>query len=69
MEISLDVSKLIEKFTKKNKKQILEIIKLDKDNKKIIVDLGIGGGMSFRYFTNADIELESEGNFLRILVK
>jgi len=66
--ILLDISKLVE-IAKDNKKDVNEIIKLNKEENKIFVSLKADRGYSYKYFTNADINFGVEDNNLVISIE
>ena len=68
MSLLLDISELVD-IAKENKKNISEIIKLDKIENKIFVSLSGERGYSYKYFTKADIELKIDGEDLTINVQ
>jgi len=64
----LDISELIE-IAKENKKDVNEIIKLDKINNKVFVSLRGERGYSYKYFTEADVNFKIDENNLAISVE
>jgi hypothetical protein len=52
MTFSLDMQEVVEEYDK----ELSEIVKIDNNEKKVIVKLGSRGGYSYRFFTDAKIE-------------
>lgn len=67
MAMLLDVSKLVE-LAKDNDKDVNEIIKLDKENNRVFISLRGTRGYSYKYFSDADIELKLQGELLSISI-
>lgn len=67
MAILMDINKAVE-FAEKNKKSIEEIIQLDKGNNRVKVSFD-KGGYSYEYFSDYDVDLKVDGNWLSIVVK
>lgn len=66
--ILIDVSEIV-KIANENKKNINDIVKVDKAQNKISVSLRDGRDYSHRYFTNANIITKIDGNWLTINVQ
>ncbi len=52
MTFSLNMRDVVEKYDR----ELSEIIKIDNNEKKVVVKLGSRGGYSYRFFTQAKIE-------------
>ena len=65
MAILFDVSELIE-IAKENRKDVSEIIKLDKEDNIVWVSLKGDRGYSYKYFSGSDVEFKLQGNDLSI---
>jgi hypothetical protein len=61
MVMLLDISELVE-IAKENKKDVKEMIKLDKDENKVFVSLRGERGYSYKYFTKAEVDLKIDDN-------
>jgi len=59
---SIDMKKLIDKF--KIKKTVLELVKIDEKEKKVIVKLGDNPGYSYKYFSSTKIIISFQGTVL-----
>ena len=65
MSLLLDISELVE-IANENRKDVNEIIKLDKEENRIFVSLKGERGYNYKYFTKADVDLKIEKNNLVI---
>jgi len=68
MIISLDISKYIE-IAEKNKQPIEKIVKLNKEENRVGVNLKQKGGSSYQYFSDSNVSIELEKNLLLIYIK
>lgn len=68
MVISLDISKYIE-IAEENKQTKENIVKLNKEENRVEVNLKQKGGYSYQYFSNSDVSIDLEKNLLSIYIK
>jgi hypothetical protein len=66
--VSLDISKYIE-IAEKNKQPIEKIVKLNKEENSVEVNLKQKGGYSYQYFSDSNVSIVSEKNLLLIYIK
>ena len=68
MVVLLDVERAI-KFAKENNQELKNVFRLDNEKNKITVHLTKQGGYGYIYFSDYDVELKLNGNYLSIIVK
>lgn len=66
--VLLDVSEMVA-FANDKKIPLDNIFNVDNEKNLVRVGLSVQTGYSFKYFTDADVELKLEGNMLSIVVK
>ena len=68
MIVSLDFSKYVE-IAEKNKKPIENVVKLNKGENRIEVNLKQKGGYSYQYFSDYEVSVEISKKLLFITIK
>ena len=68
MIVSLDITKYIE-IAGKNKQAIENIVKLNKEENSVEVNLKQKGGYSYQYFSDYEISIKPEKRLLIISIK
>ena len=68
MIVTLDISEYIE-IAEKNKKPISDIVKLNKEENRVEVNLKQKGGYSYQYFSDYEVSVETSKNLLVIMIK
>jgi hypothetical protein len=68
MIISLDLTEYIE-VAEENKQPIEKIVKLNKEENRVEVNLKQKGGYSYQYFSDYEVSVESEKKLLFIVIK
>ena len=66
--ILVDLSKAID-IAMKNKNNLENIISLDKKNNRVLVALGKNRGYGYQYFSDYDINLKLDANWLSIVIE
>ncbi len=64
--ILIDMGEILEKY---EKEKVDNLIKIDKQENKVLTSFGEGGKRSFRYFSENNVDLEYRGRFLKIIVE
>ncbi len=65
MSIYIDMEKPLERFGREDP---IKVVKLDKEENRVIVNFGSSGGHYFYYFTNLTLSLERDHKYLVIKV-
>jgi hypothetical protein len=68
MIVSLDITKYIE-IAEKNNQPIEKIVKLNKEENKVEVNLKQKGGYNYQFFSDYETSVETEKNLLLIYIK
>lgn len=66
--VSLDITKYVE-IAEKNKQPIENIVKLNKEENSVEVNLKKKGGYSYQYFSDSEVSVETEKNLLSVYIK
>jgi len=66
--VSLDITKYAE-IAEKNKQPVENIIKLNKEENRVEVNLKQKGGYSYQYFSDYEISIKPEKELLSIIIK
>ena len=66
--ISLDITEFVE-IAEKNKQPIENIVKLNKKENRVEVNLKKKGGYSYQYFSDYEVSVKTEKNLLLIYIK
>lgn len=68
MIVTLDISEYIE-IAEENKKPISDIVKLNKEENRVEVNLKQKGGYSYQYFSDYEVSIETSKKLLFITIK
>jgi len=66
--VSLDITEYIE-IAEKNEQPIENIVKFNKEENRVEVNLKKKGGYSYQYFSDSEVSVETEKNLLSIYIK
>ena len=68
MSMLIDLSEIIE-IAEKNKQPLEKIVQLNKNENKVEIRLKKKGGYSYQYYSDYNIDLKIDNNFLLINIK